>query len=114
VATGPVIAATVPAATPMPVQAAEAVEAPAAVASPDAVPEAVKQVSIMPIRKTMVTIRKDVADSAPIFEDWLYPSDPPLKLRGHKFWIEVTDPGSVEVTQDGQAIPSDQGDIQIE
>jgi len=114
VATGPVIAATVPAATPMPVQAAEAVEAPAAVASPDAVPEAVKQVSIMPIRKTMVTIRKDVADSAPIFEDWLYPGAGPLKVSGHKLWIQVQDPSAVQITQDGQPLPSGQADIQIE
>ena len=98
----------------MPVQAAEAVEAPAAVASPDAVPEAVKQVSIMPIRKTMVTIRKDVADSAPIFEDWLYPGAGPLKVSGHKLWIQVQDPSAVQITQDGQPLPSGQADIQIE
>jgi cytoskeletal protein RodZ len=81
---------------------------------PVATPEAVKQLSILPIRKTMVTIRKDVADSAPVFEDWLYPGDGPLKLSGHKFWIQVQDPGAVQITQDGQPVLADRADIQIE
>ena len=63
---------------------------------------------------TMVTIRKDVAGSAPVFEDWLYPGDGPLKLSGHKFWIQVQDPGAVKVTQDGAPLPAGQSDIQIE
>jgi len=74
----------------------------------------VKQVSILPIRKTMVTIRKDMADSAPIFEDWLYPGDGPLKVSGHKLWIQVQDPGAVQITQDGQPLTASRGDIQIE
>jgi transcriptional regulator with XRE-family HTH domain len=82
--------------------------------APVSTPEAMKQVSIRPIRKTMVTIRKDVADSAPVFEDWLYPSDGPLKLSGHKFWIQVQDPGAVQITQDGQPVAAGQSDIQIE
>jgi cytoskeletal protein RodZ len=75
---------------------------------------AVKHVSILPVRKTMVTVRKDVADSAPVFEDWLYPGDGPLKLSGHKFWIEVQDPGAVQITQDGQPVAAGQSEIQIE
>jgi cytoskeletal protein RodZ len=74
----------------------------------------VKQVSILPIRKTMVTIRKDVADSAPIFEDFLYPGDGPLKVSGRKLWIQVQDPGAVQITQDGQPVPAGRSDIQIE
>jgi cytoskeletal protein RodZ len=81
---------------------------------PAATPDTVKQISILPIRKTMVTIRKDMADSAPIFEDWLYPGDGPLKLTGRKFWIQVQDPGAVQITQDGQPIPAGQASIQIE
>ncbi|MGA3171858.1 MAG: helix-turn-helix domain-containing protein [Chthoniobacteraceae bacterium] len=87
---------------------------PAAAVAPEETPEAIKEVSILPIRKTMVTVRKDVADSAPIFQDWLYPGDGPLKLSGHKFWIQVQDPSAVQITQDGQALPSGQGDISIE
>lgn len=82
--------------------------------APVATPEAVKRISIRPIRKTMVTIRKDVAGSVPVFEDWLYPSDGPLKLSGHKFWIRVQDPTAVEITQDGQPLPGGQREIQIE
>jgi cytoskeletal protein RodZ len=82
--------------------------------APATIPDTVKQVSILPIRKTMVTIRKDVADSAPIFEDWLYPGDGPLKVSGHKLWIQVQDPDAVQITQDGQPLPAGKSDIQIE
>jgi hypothetical protein len=61
-----------------------------------------------------VTIRKDVADSTPFFQDWLYPGDPPLKLVGHKFWITIKDPTTIQVTLDGQPFPIAQSDIQIE
>jgi hypothetical protein len=62
-----------------------------------------------------VTIRQDVADSAPVFEDWLYPGDGPLKLHGRKFWIQVQDPGAIQITQDGQPLPASlQSQIQIE
>ncbi len=83
-------------------------------AAPAATAGVVKQLSILPIRKTMVTIRKDVADSAPVFEDWLYPGAGPLKLSGHKFWIQVQDPGAVQITQDGQPVTAGPGEIQIE
>ena len=49
-----------------------------------------------------------------ISEDWLYPEDAPLKLSGHKFWIKVKDPSAVEITSDGQTLPSGQANIQIE
>jgi len=76
--------------------------------------DVVKKITIVPIRKTRVTIRQDVADSAPVFEDWLYPGDGPLVLHGRKFWIQVGDPGAVRITQDGQPLPAGQSDIQIE
>jgi cytoskeletal protein RodZ len=95
VGSGPAISSIVPVDTPPP-------------------PAPVKQLSILPIRKTMVTIRRDVAGSDPIFKDWLYPGDGPLKVSGHKFWIQVQDPGAVQITQDGQPLPAGQGDIQIE
>jgi cytoskeletal protein RodZ len=81
---------------------------------PGVATDTLKQISILPIRKTMVTIRKDVADSPPIFEDWLYPGDGPLKVSGHRLWIQVQDPSAVQITQDGQPLPAAQGDIQIE
>jgi cytoskeletal protein RodZ len=77
-------------------------------------PAAVKQVAIRPIKKTWVTVHKDVADSDPVFDDWLYPGDPALKLKGRKFWIQVQDPDAVQITQDGQPLPVGQSKIQIE
>jgi hypothetical protein len=74
----------------------------------------VKEVVLKPSKKTWVKIRKDVADSAPVFEDWLYPDAPPLKLRGARFWVEMRDPGAVEITRDGQPVPSDQQSVTIE
>ncbi len=55
-----------------------------------------------------------MADSAPVFEDWLYPTDGALKLSGKKFWIKVQDPGAVQVTQDGKPVPSGESEIRIE
>jgi cytoskeletal protein RodZ len=107
--TPPDHAATSPALPPVGTGPSPAVASIVPVANPDAL----KHLSILPMRKTMVTIRKDVADSAPIFEDWLYPGAGPLKVSGHKFWIEVQDPGAVQITQDGQPVAS-QSDIQIE
>jgi cytoskeletal protein RodZ len=77
-------------------------------------PDPIRNVTIRPIRKTWVTIRKDVPDSPPIFEDFLYPGDIPLKLSGHKFWIKVEDPTAVEVTRDGQPVTGGQSEIEIE
>jgi cytoskeletal protein RodZ len=104
VATGPLVAASPAATTPAPVAPVSLVQT----------AEPIKQVSIRPLWKTRVTIREDAADSPPVFEDWLYPTDPPLKLKGRKFWIQVTDPGSVVVTQDGRSVPSGDSAIQIE
>jgi cytoskeletal protein RodZ len=81
---------------------------------PAATPVPLKRISIRPIRKTWVTIRRDVAGSTPLFQDWLYPGDGPLKLSGHKFWITVKDPTAVQITQDGQPLSPGQSDIAIE
>jgi len=79
-----------------------------------AAPDTIKRISIRPVRKTWVTIRKDVAGSTPFFQDWLYPGDAPLKLVGHKFWITIKDPTAVQITRDGQPFPANQSDIEIE
>lgn len=81
---------------------------------PPAPSDSLRQLSILPIRKTMVTVRKDVADSTPIFQDWLYPGAGALKVSGHRFWIKVQDRSAVQITQDGQPLPAGQGDVQIE
>ena len=61
-----------------------------------------------------MTVHKDVADSDPYFDDWLYPGDQALKLKGRRFWIQVQDPDAVQITQDGQPLPTGQSKIQIE
>jgi hypothetical protein len=103
------------AATPAP-SPAVATPAPApvtAVVTPAPV-STVKEVMLKPVKKTWVKIRKDVPDSQPVFEDWLYPDARPLRFRGTRFWIEIKDPGAVEVTRDGQSVTSDQPTITIE
>jgi cytoskeletal protein RodZ len=96
------LAAIAPAATPI------------ATPTPADAPDPVKHVSILPIRRTLVTIRKDVPGSPPIFENWVYPGAGPLRLSGRRFWIEVQDPGAVQITQDGQPLPAGQAAVHIE
>ena len=63
------------------------------------------EVVVEPIKKTWVKVRKGTPDSPPIFEDYLYPGDPPLKLpRGAKFFIEVRDQTAVQIRRNGTPI----------
>jgi cytoskeletal protein RodZ len=94
--------------------ASAAPAAPPALATPSPVAPTPKEITLKPSKKTWVKIRKDVQDSAPVFEDWLYPDAPPLKLRGGKFWIELKDPGAVTITRDGQPVSSNQPSLVIE
>lgn len=74
----------------------------------------VKEVTLRPRKKTWVKIQRDMPDSAPIFEDWLYPDAPPLKIRGTKLWIQLKDRGAVEITQNGQPVSADGPTVAIE
>jgi len=65
---------------------------------------AVNEVVVEPIKKTWVTIRKGRPDSAPVFEDYLYPGAPPLKLHGTKFFVEVRDQTAVQIRKNGSPI----------
>ncbi len=67
-------------------------------------PATVNEVVIEPIRKTWITVRRDSATSAPIFEDYLYTNAPPLKLRGSRFFIEVREEGAVVIRKNGAPI----------
>lgn len=95
---------------------------PVAAVSPSATPlpaivtltPLMKEIVLMPLKKTRVTIRKDVPDSPPVFEDFLYPDARPLKLRGTRFWIKMEDPAAIKITRDGQPVPSDQPNVTIE
>ena len=72
--------------------------------TPVASPNPKRKISYPPrcVKQTYVTIRKDVADSAPFWEGTLYPDAGPLKLTGRKFWMKLKDPASIPVTQDCQ------------
>jgi cytoskeletal protein RodZ len=59
---------------------------------------------VEPLKKTWVKIRKDSLDSAPIFEDYLYPRGGALKLRGAKFFVEVRDETAVQIRKNGHPI----------
>lgn len=62
------------------------------------------EVVLQPIRKTWVKIQRGARDSAPIFEDFLYPNTRPLTLHGGNYWIEVTDASAVEIRKNGTVI----------
>ncbi len=67
-------------------------------------PVIVNEVEVSVATKTWVTIRRDDADAAPLFEDYLYPGVRPLKLKGSRFIIEARDPGIVEIRKNGAPI----------
>lgn len=99
-----------------PAPAVPAASAMSAAASPAivALTPAMKSIELKALRKTQVTIRKDAADSRPVFEDYLYPDAPPLKVPGTKFWIKIEDPAAVQITRDGEPFPNDQRSLVIE
>lgn len=67
-------------------------------------PGALNELSIQPIKKSWVRIRRDDPASEPIFDDYLYPNVGPLKLKGMKFYIEVRDDGAVQIHKNGQPL----------
>lgn len=64
-------------------------------------PNGVNEVQVAAVKKTWVTVRKDDPKAAPIFEDYIYPSANPLKLKGARFFIDARDPNSVQITKNG-------------
>ncbi|MDP9291837.1 MAG: helix-turn-helix domain-containing protein [Verrucomicrobiota bacterium] len=70
-------------------------------------PETIKTVSVRPLKKTWVKIQKGDANSAPVFEDWLYPDARPLTMRGTKFRIEARDRSAIEIQENGEVVPGD-------
>ena len=79
-------------------------------------PEAstVNEVVIEPVRKTWITVRRDDANSTPIFEDYLYTNAPPLKLRGARFFIEVREEGAVVIRKNGAPIAYQSSGVTIQ
>jgi len=61
----------------------------------------VNEVLVAVVKKTWVTVRKDDPKAPPIFEDYVYPSANPLKLKGARFFIDARDPSVVQITKNG-------------
>lgn len=76
-------------------------------ASPIALPpgEVVNEVVIAVRKKTWVQVRRGDAKSNPIFVDYLYPNDPPLKLRGARFFVEAREPDLIAIRKNGAPVP---------
>jgi len=64
-------------------------------------PSGVNEVQVAAVKKTWVTVRRDDPKAPPIFEDYIYPSANPLKLKGARFFIDARDPNSVQITKNG-------------
>jgi cytoskeletal protein RodZ len=86
----------------MPVVRAVPVEPDRDTVTPAAV--VVNEVEIGAQKKTWVTVRMDDPASKPVFEDYIYPSARPLKLKGSRFYIEARDPASVKILKNGAPI----------
>ena len=61
----------------------------------------VNEVLVAVVKKTWITVRKDDPKAPPIFEDYVYPSANPLKLKGARFFIEARDPTVMQITKNG-------------
>jgi cytoskeletal protein RodZ len=61
----------------------------------------VNEVLVAVVKTTWITVRKDDPKAPPIFEDYVYPSANPLKLKGSRFFIDARDPTVVQITKNG-------------
>lgn len=99
-------------AAPQPQPAAPAPATPAPVQLPAPTPRiaqltvaqlpALNELSIEPVKKSRVRIRRNDFAAAPVFEDFLYPDVGPLKIKGSKFYVEVLGDGAVNIRKNGQ------------
>src|SRR5690606_7012328 len=64
-------------------------------------PAGTNVVLVATVKKTKVTVRKDDPKAPPIFEDYVYPNERPLTLKGARFFIEAADPSVVQITKNG-------------
>lgn len=62
------------------------------------------EILVASVKKTWVSVRRDDPKNSPIFADYIYPTAPPLKLRGTCFYVETVDPASIKITKNGLPI----------
>jgi cytoskeletal protein RodZ len=75
----------------------------------------VNEVLVAAVKTTWVTVRKDDPKAPPIFEDNVYPSANPLKLKGSRFFIEVRgDPNDVQITKNGLPFAYQGADVPVQ
>jgi cytoskeletal protein RodZ len=73
------------------------------------------EVLVATVKTTWVTVRKDNPKAPPIFEDNVYPSANPLKLKGSRFFIEVRgDPNDVQITKNGLPVTYQGADVPVQ
>lgn len=73
----------------------------------------VNELVVEPLKKTHVTIRRDDPNAEPIFDDVLYPKVGPLKLKGGRFFIQITEPDAVTLRKNGQSVAYQPGSIVV-
>lgn len=81
--------------------------APAPVTQPQPTPAPLppeNELTVEPLKKTHVTIRRDDPNAEPIFDDVLYPKVGSLKLKGARFFLEIREPDAVALRKNGQAV----------
>ena len=75
----------------------------------------VNEVLVATVKTTWVTVRKDNPKAPPIFEDNVYPTANPLKLKGSRFFIEVRgDPNDVQITKNGLPFTYQGADVPVQ
>lgn len=62
------------------------------------------EIVVEPLKKTWVKVRREGPTAEPVFEDYLYPGDGPLKLKGGRFFVEVRDQDAVQIRKNGHPI----------
>jgi cytoskeleton protein RodZ len=76
-------------------------------------PPLANRVQITPMRKTFLRVTVD-GQSAPAFNGWLDPADPPLTFRGRHLTVKVLERGAVQITKNGAALAADDTDVIFE
>jgi len=106
-----------PVPTPLEVRRAEPAH-PEAQSTPNPIAAAatpvVNEVVVKAVKKTWVQIFKDDPSTPAVYEDWLYPDTFPLRLKGARFYIKMSDSTGLQVTKNGVTQPIVQPEITIQ
>lgn len=62
------------------------------------------EIILRPLKKTRVIVRHGGSESAPIFEGYLDPDNPPMRFRGTDFYIQLNDERGVEISKNGERV----------